>query len=167
MSKRGERSSRSCDCSNVSPYVSCYHLFLYTKQWRMKWGCGLPNLWGYGVWYVVMEYEWMICTASCRINHTLVRHYAGVRTLAVPHNWESPFHRHPRIKAWPWQKALMHTVLVNTVLWALGRSILGLGISLHRHCEISENLTLNPAISAKIHHFFFSQTWGSRLKYLP
>ena len=28
----------------------------------------------------------------------------GVRTLAVLHNWESPFHRHQRSKAWPWQK---------------------------------------------------------------
>ena len=27
--------------------------------------------------YVVMEYESMNFTASCRINHTFVRHYAG------------------------------------------------------------------------------------------
>ena len=50
----------------------------------------------------------------------------GVRTLAVPHNRESPFHRHTRSKAWPWQRALVHTVPFNTrVLWTLGRSILG------------------------------------------
>ena len=29
----------------------------------------------------------------------------GVRTLVVPHSWESPFHRHKRSKAWPWQKS--------------------------------------------------------------
>ena len=39
------------------------------------------NLWGYGVWYVVIEYWWMIRTASCRIHHTLVRHYADRTTL--------------------------------------------------------------------------------------
>ena len=32
----------------------------------------------------------------------------GVRTLAVPHDRESPFHRNVRSKAWPWPKALVH-----------------------------------------------------------
>ena len=31
--------------------------------------------------YVVVGYEWMIRTASCRINHTLVRDYAGLTKL--------------------------------------------------------------------------------------
>ena len=29
--------------------------------------------------------------------------------MAVPHNWESAFHRHQRSIAWPWQKALVPT----------------------------------------------------------
>ena len=34
---------------------------------------------------------------------------AFIRTLAVPHNWESPFHTHARSIVWPRQKALMDT----------------------------------------------------------
>ena len=34
------------------------------------------------------------------------------------------------------------------------------------HCEISKNLTWNPRLSAKIHHFFFSHKWDTRFKYL-
>ena len=36
-----------------------------------------------------------------------------------------------------------------------------------RHCEISKKQTLNPTLTAKIHHFFFSHRWGARFKYLP
>ena len=32
--------------------------------------------------------------------------------------------------------------------------------------EISKKLTLNPRLSAKIHHFFFSHKWGTRFKHL-
>ena len=51
---------------------------------------------------------------SKQIQESHTAYSAGVRTLAVPHNWETPFHRHQRSKAWPWQKALVHTVLFNT-----------------------------------------------------
>ena len=51
---------------------------------------------------------------SKQIQETHTAYSAGVSTLAVPHNWKFPFHRHPRSKAWPWQKALVHTLLFNT-----------------------------------------------------
>ena len=77
VNKRAERSSQSYDKSNVSPYGSCYHSFCMRSSGVWKRGCVLPNWWRYGVWYVVVGYEWMIRTASCRINHTLVRDDAG------------------------------------------------------------------------------------------
>ena len=77
VNKRGERSSQSYYKSNVSPYGSCCHSFCMRSSGVWNWGCVLPNWWWYGVWYVVVRYEWMIRTASCRINHTLVRDYAG------------------------------------------------------------------------------------------
>ena len=77
VNKRGERSSQSYYKSNVSPYGSCYHSFCMRSSGVWNWGCVLPNWWRYGVWYVVVRYEWMIRTASCRINHTLIRDYAG------------------------------------------------------------------------------------------
>ena len=77
MNKRGERSSQSYYKSNVSPYGSCYHSFCMRSSGVWNWGCVLPNWWRYSVWYVVVQYEWMICTASCCINHTLIRDYAG------------------------------------------------------------------------------------------
>ena len=77
MNKRGERSSQSYYKSNVSPYGSFYHSFCMRSSGVWNWRCVLPNWWRYGVWYVVVRYEWMIRTASCRMNHTLVRHYAG------------------------------------------------------------------------------------------
>ena len=75
--KRGERSSLSYDNPNVSPYGSCYHSFCMRSSGVWNWGCVLPNWWRYGIRYVVVGYEWMIRTASCRINHTLVRDYAN------------------------------------------------------------------------------------------
>ena len=63
--------------SNVSPYGSCYHSFCVRSSGVWNWGCVLLNWWRYGVWYVVVRYEWMIRTASCRINHTLIRDYTG------------------------------------------------------------------------------------------
>ena len=54
-----------------------YHSFYIRSSGVWNWGCVLPNWWRYGVWYVVVGYEWLIRTASCRINHTLVRDYAG------------------------------------------------------------------------------------------
>ena len=77
VNKRGERSSQSYYKSNVSPYGSCYHSFCMRSSGVWNWGCVLLNWWRYGVWYVVVRYEWMIRTASCRINHTLIRDYAG------------------------------------------------------------------------------------------
>ena len=77
VNKRGERSSQSFYKSIVSPYGSCYHSFCMRSSGVWNWGCVLPNWWRYGVWYVVVRYEWMIRTASCRINHTLIRDYAG------------------------------------------------------------------------------------------
>ena len=75
--KEEKRSSQSYDKSNVSPYGSCYHSFCMRSSGVWKRGCVLPNWWRYGVWYVVVGYDWMIRTASCRINHTLVRDDAG------------------------------------------------------------------------------------------
>ena len=76
VNKRGERSAQSYYKSNVSPYGSCYHSFCMRSSGVWNWGCVLPNWWRYGVWYVVVRY-WMIRTASCCINHTLIRDYAG------------------------------------------------------------------------------------------
>ena len=77
VNKRGERSSQSYDKSNVSPYGSCYHSFCMRSSGVWKRGCVLPNWWRYGLRYVVVGYEWMIRTASRRMNHTLARDDAG------------------------------------------------------------------------------------------
>ena len=81
LNKRGERRSQSYYKSNVSPYGSCYHSFCMRSSGVWNWGCVLPNWWRYGVWYVVVRYEWMIRTASCHINHTLIRDYASCTKL--------------------------------------------------------------------------------------
>ena len=73
VNKRGERSSQIYDNSNVSPYGSCCHSFCMRSSGVWNWGCVLPNWWRYGVWYVVVGYEWMIRIVPCRINHTLVQ----------------------------------------------------------------------------------------------
>ena len=36
-----------------------------------------------------------------------------------------------------------------------------------RHCEISKSWLWTLGCRQKIHHFFFSQTWGTHFKYLP
>ena len=36
-----------------------------------------------------------------------------------------------------------------------------------RRCEISKKPTWNPALTEKIHHFFFSHTWATRFRYMP
>ena len=36
-----------------------------------------------------------------------------------------------------------------------------------RHCEISKSWLWTLGCQQKIHHFFFSHTWGTRFKYLP
>ena len=61
----------------IPPYGLCYHSICMRSSGVWNLGCVLPNWWRYGVWYVVVGYEWMIRTMSCRMNHTLVRDYAG------------------------------------------------------------------------------------------
>ena len=53
----------------------------------------------------------------------------------------------------------------SQILW-LVRYYVVIGSRTCRRCEISKKLTLNPTLK-KIHHFFFSHTWGARFKYLP
>ena len=60
---------------------------------------------------------------------------AGVRTLAVPHNWESPFHRHPRNKAWPWQKHWC--IPYHLTQSSMGAGTLNLGDSVFLYTGIS------------------------------
>ena len=119
MNKRGERSWQSYYKSNVSPYGSCYHSFCMRSSGVWNWGCVLPNWWRYGVWYVVVRYEWMIRTASCRINHTLIRDYAGRTKLNQISGslflffFVTNLHVHKRKNKWQIRKEI-HFILKQT-----------------------------------------------------
>ena len=65
------------DKSNVSPYGSCYHSFCMQKQWRMKKRMGTSELVKIRCMIRGCGYEWMMRTASRRMNHTLIRNDAG------------------------------------------------------------------------------------------
>ena len=126
MNKRGERSSQSYDDSNGSSYGSCYHSFCMRGSGVWNWGCVLPNWWRYGVWYVVVGYEWMIRTASCRINHTLVQDDAAffsppVRDTACDTAWILWFN-----ELWPNQGQTIPRIIPRLPLCSkIWRMILG------------------------------------------
>ena len=75
---------------------------------------------------------WTRTSIPCH-DHKVAGSSPVVRTLAVPHNRESPFHRHTRSKAWPWQKAMVHALQA----W-------GLCISLHRQNQNDMSVDKNP-----------------------
>ena len=73
VNKRGERSSQSYDNFNVSPYGTCYHSFVCAAvAYEIKdVDCRTGEHTAYDTRL------WGMSIASCRMNHTLVRHYAG------------------------------------------------------------------------------------------